>query len=195
MDKGQYKYDGNINAVYFIEDFKLRSQPNPEARIITEESAFNPNLDKSNFASEAYFYLGEWTNPKGEEWVIIKKSENDQDIIGFVPIQNSRFVTNEQIKKVADIVEFFETASDVALSEKQELKQELEAQYTEEMQALQRQNQRQAQQTQQSSEGSWYYCSRCDQKIFAITPMLLPSGNNACLANGEHGAHIWNRLQ
>lgn len=50
-------------------------------------------------------------------------------------------------------------------------------------------------QKQQSSEMMYFYCRRCGRQMMVPSPLLLPSGNNACTANGVHGAHDWNRLQ
>ena len=64
LDKGQYKYDENINSVYFLNEFDLRSQPNPEARVITEGYGGH---QESYFAIDTYDYLGEWTHQNGTE--------------------------------------------------------------------------------------------------------------------------------
>ena len=148
LDKGQYKYDGNVNSVYFLNEFKLRSQPNAEARVIAEEYGGH---QENYFAIDTYNYLGEWTHPNGTEWVIIKTEVFVDDTstteIGFVPKKEAEahFVTNEQLKSIANVLQILTFAGEAALLEKQQL----EAQYTAEIDELQQQLQTTYQQAQQ----------------------------------------------
>ena len=70
VSKGQYKYTPGINTVYPVVNTNLRSQPNKDARIITDVGA-------GYMAREVYVspelsdYLGEWTSPQGETWVLV----------------------------------------------------------------------------------------------------------------------------
>ena len=194
LDKGKYKYDSSINSVYFIEELNLRSQPNPEARVLTEIFGVNPEYERNNFASEAYDYLGEWTNPQGTEWIITKTILNDEELIGFAPKSAARFVTNEQIRNFAYPMEVLIVAAEVSIADKEELRAQLNQQLQEVQQRAQAQVQQarqQAQQSQQQSSVMWFYCSKCGTKTWVNDPIFLPSGNNAC----KYGAHNWNRLQ
>ncbi|MBR4195718.1 MAG: hypothetical protein IKQ95_03290 [Synergistaceae bacterium] len=67
LEKGQYTYNPEINSAYIIRNTSIPSQPSKDARVVTElyASEYNPNI-----AENAYNYLGEWTSPQGESWVI-----------------------------------------------------------------------------------------------------------------------------
>lgn len=130
LDKGQYKYDGNINSVYFRNEFELRSQPNSEARVIDQGYGGH---QENYFAVATYSYLGEWTHPNGAEWIIIK----DEAEIGFAPKKEAEahFVTNEQLKSFANVLEILAVAGEAALLEKQNL----DSWYSAEIEKLQQQ--------------------------------------------------------
>lgn len=198
LDKGQYKYDGNVNAVYFLDEFELRSQPNPEARVITD--IYGGHQD-NYFAIETYDYLGEWTHPNGTEWIIVKTEVFGEDTttteIGFAPKKESEahFITNEQLKSFADVLGILAVAGEAALSERQEL----EAQYTAEIDELQQQLQATYQQVQQSqrqvqqAQQQVYQCTKCGKRVTTSSAANLP--NEGCGLSLFAPPHTWNRLQ
>ena len=198
LDKGQYKYDGNINSVYFLDEFKLRSQPNTEARIIAEEYGGH---QENYFAISAYSYLGEWTHPNGTEWVIIKTEVFGDDTtateIGFAPKKEAEanFVTNEQLKSFVQVLEILAVAGEAALLEKQEL----ESRYVAELEEVQQQLQtvyQQAQQTQrqvQQPQQQVYQCTRCGKRVTTSSATNLP--NDGCGLSLFAPPHMWTRLQ
>ncbi|MBQ9574734.1 MAG: hypothetical protein IJR27_05615 [Synergistaceae bacterium] len=194
LDKGQYKYDGNVNSVYFLNEFKLRSQPNTEARVISEE--YGGHQD-NYFAISAYNYLGEWTHPNGSEWIIIKADvfQTDTTEIGFVTKKEANFVTNEQLKSFVNALEILAVAGEAALLEKQAL----ESQYTAEIDELQQQLQttyQQAQQTQrqvQQAQQQVYQCQKCGKRVVTSSAANLP--NDSCGLSLLAPPHMWRRLQ
>ena len=198
LDKGQYKYDGNVNSVYFLNEFELRSQPNPEARVITD--IYGGHQD-NYFAIETYDYLGEWTHPNGTEWIIVKTEVFGEDTttteIGFAPKKESEahFITNEQLKSFADVLGILAVAGEAALSERQEL----EAQYTAEIDELQQQLQATYQQVQQSqrqvqqAQQQVYQCRKCGKRVTTSSAANLP--NEGCGLSLFAPPHMWNRLQ
>ena len=202
LDKGQYKYDGNVNAVYFLDEFQLRSQPNPEARVITDVYGGH---QENYFAIDTYDYFGEWTHPNGTEWIIVKTEVFGDDTttteIGFAPKKESEanFVTNEQLKSFADVLGILAVAGEAALLQKQEL----ESQYTAEIDELQQQLQatyRQVQQSQrqvQQAQQQVYQCTKCGKRVTTQSANNLPSGPcyNEKGKWSMLGTHMWNRLQ
>ena len=195
LDKGQYKYDGNINSVYFLNEFQLRSQPNLEARIISEEYGGH---QENYFAIYSYAYLGEWTHPNGTEWVIIKAEVFGNDTstteIGFAPKKEAEahFVTNEQLKTFVNVLEILAVAGEAALLERQEL----ESRYTAELEEVQQQLQVQAQQAQrqvQQAQQQVYQCSRCGKTVTVRSANQLP--RDGCGLSLFAPPHMWNRLQ
>ena len=192
LDKGQYKYDVNINSVYFLNEFELRSQPNPEARVIDQGYGGH---QENYFAIATYSYLGEWTHPNGTEWIIIK----DDAEIGFAPKKEAEahFITNEQLKteKFLNALEFLAVAGEVALLEQERL----DSWYTTKINELQQQlqvAQRQAQQNQrqvQQAQQQIYQCQRCGKTVTVRSANQLP--RDGCGLSLFAPPHMWNRLQ
>ncbi len=212
-DKGTYSYNGNINGVYLISECKLYSQPNTESQEALDAFGWDPDGEKSHTTAGAYDYLGEWTSPKGEQWVLINylyyeeedfDEESDEDVTVikyamFVGKQYTRLVTNEQLKNVADAIEFISIAAEISHNDKQNLI----AQYQQQLQQAQRQVQQAQQQARQSRQSQsfsdWlgeyhtWYCNRCGKQVSGYN---LPTSNN-CLPRGAKrpGPHDWTKVK
>lgn len=219
LSKGVYKYDGNINTVYCISDTNLLSQPDKDSRVILDlhTGYFSPNV-----ALNGCSYLGEWTSPQGERWVIVNfehqeenydedddeevaESANQQEkkiLTGFFYGKDVSFVTDAQIREVVKAIEIIKIVMSDAAFEKKAMEERFNEELQKVRQQAQRQiqqAQRQAQQSQQhnsSSKEQHYYCRRCGEQRIVSSPVQLPSGKNACLPRGAKraGAHDWTRL-
>ena len=114
LSKGEYKYDGNINAVCPEANLKLRSQPNHHSRIITE--LYGGEVQEIGYIAYcACSYLGEWKNPKGDIWVAVEfqdsfLSENDREI-GWLEKNNVRLVTNGNINEISNVIDEIKKSS------------------------------------------------------------------------------------
>ena len=73
-DKGTFHYDpGRAKVMIKGNGVRLRSQPNTDARIIT---SVNSNA--------VFDYHGEWTQPKGEKWVLVASYFSSPDTEDFM---------------------------------------------------------------------------------------------------------------
>ena len=108
-EKGKYTYTPGVNAAVPTSNVKLRSQPNTEARVIKVIKA-GIRQGNSYTPPEICDYLGEWTSPQGERWVIVNyrpgltQKASDKKL-GFLFGEYVRLVTDEDALKVADIYE------------------------------------------------------------------------------------------
>ena len=109
IQKGKYKYTSGINAVIPSENVRLRSQPNINAKIITTIKA-GYTKGKSYIPPEISDYLGEWTSPKSEKWVLVNyrpslTSNDDEKKLGWIHGDYAVFVTNDDIQNTIDVCE------------------------------------------------------------------------------------------
>lgn len=87
-DKGTFDYNEDYNQVVITGDsVRLRSQPNADSRII---AAAHKNQTLS--------YRGEWTNPKGEKWILggYNPEQFDVDELVWVNGQYAKPMTQEE---------------------------------------------------------------------------------------------------
>ena len=95
--KGQYKYTAGINAVVTTTDVNLRSQPNANAIKLSVVDGLQsyPYLNICN-------YMGEWTNPQGERWVLVSYDGYDKGkLTGWLSGKYTKFITDAQIMEIA----------------------------------------------------------------------------------------------
>lgn len=109
VEKGTYKYTPGINAVIPSENVRLRSQPSTSARVITTIKA-GYNKGKSYIPPEISDYLGEWTSPKSEKWVLVNyrpslTSKEDEKKLGWIHGDYAVFVTDDDIMNTVDVCE------------------------------------------------------------------------------------------
>ncbi|MBR1657875.1 MAG: hypothetical protein IJ697_05360 [Synergistaceae bacterium] len=111
IGKGSYSYTPGINSVYTTTNVNLRSQPNLEARIITVVRCGGYGLTADGWVTpELSDYLGEWTNPNGDTWVLVKyrpypTAKPGEKKLGWLSGKYVRFFTDSQVAKIADIYE------------------------------------------------------------------------------------------
>ena len=108
-EKGTYKYTSGINAVIPSENVRLRSQPSTSARVITTIKA-GYTKGKSYIPPEISDYLGEWTSPKSEKWVLVNyrpslTSKADEKKLGWIHGDYAVFVTDDDIQNTIDVCE------------------------------------------------------------------------------------------
>ena len=109
IEKGKYKYTSGINAVYPSENVRLRSQPNTSAKIITTIKA-GYKQGRKYTPPEISDYLGEWTSPKSEKWVLVNyrpslTSNADEKKLGWIHGDYAKFVTDDDIMNTVDVCE------------------------------------------------------------------------------------------
>ena len=66
-DSGRFYFDRRFEGGFVDirgENVRLRSQPNTQSRIIAE------CRDEMWIDGNYTYYLGEWTNPQGERWIV-----------------------------------------------------------------------------------------------------------------------------
>ena len=108
VSKGQYRYTSGINSVYTTTNVNLRSQPNTKANIIT--------VVQKGYYGDGYItpelsdYLGEWTSPEGDTWVLVKYrtftlAKDSEKKLGWLSKKYVGFLTDNQVMKVAEIVD------------------------------------------------------------------------------------------
>lgn len=217
LDEGEYKYDGNINAVYPVSNCTILSQPNLQSEAKTE--VYSSNLDETHEASRVFDYWGEWTSPQGVQWVIVGYREYDSEAtvdegdegvdvdnyveryeIGFLSKKQVGFATNEQVRELANAVEYIRIAQEISSAREREITAEYEQQLQQArqqtQQALQQARQLQQQKQYQLPERKSYYCRRCGKIEYRYGDGGPTSGNNACHPHGAKraGAHDWTRL-
>lgn len=108
-EKGTYKYTAGINAVIPSENVRLRSQPSTSAKIITTIKA-GLKQGKKYIPPEISDYLGEWTSPQSEKWVLVNYRPNltakaDEKKLGWIHGDYAKFVTDKDIMKAAEVYE------------------------------------------------------------------------------------------
>lgn len=100
QEKGEFNYDANYYQAKITGDnVRLRSQPNTEARIVG-----HVNKD------EVLSYLGEWTHPQGDKWMLVGYNPEGADIEEIVwvygqyavPITYEQYAAIEQQKMLAE---------------------------------------------------------------------------------------------
>ncbi|MBR0150854.1 MAG: hypothetical protein IJP89_05785 [Synergistaceae bacterium] len=108
-EKGSYKYASGTNSAVPTENVRLRSQPNTDAKVI--------KVIKGGVRSGANYtppevcdYMGEWTNPQGERWVLVNYRPNltqkaSEKKMGWIFGDYVRLVTDENALKAADVYE------------------------------------------------------------------------------------------
>lgn len=112
ISKGSYSYTPSINSVYTTTNVNLRSQPNSEARIITVMRCGGHHglMTDRWVPPDLSDYLGEWTNPNGDTWVLVKyrpypMAKPDEKKLGWLNGKYVKFFTDSQVAKIADIYE------------------------------------------------------------------------------------------
>ncbi|MBQ9419873.1 MAG: hypothetical protein IJU31_05785 [Synergistaceae bacterium] len=115
--RGHYTYDSNINAVCPTVNVSLRAQPNHRARIITE--LYGGEVQEIGYIAYcACSYLGEWTSPSGERWVCVEFIDSfiDRSVtsIGWLDAKYVRFITNDNIKEIARVIESIKGSASTA---------------------------------------------------------------------------------
>ena len=108
-EKGSYKYTSGINAVIPSENVRLRSQPNTSSRVITTIKA-GSRKGKIYTPPEISDYLGEWTSPQSEKWVLVNYRPSltikaDEKKLGWIHGSYAKFVTDKDILKAVDVFE------------------------------------------------------------------------------------------
>lgn len=108
-EKGTYKYTSGVNAVIPSENVRLRSQPSTEARVITTIKA-GMKQGKIYVPPEISDYLGEWTNPQSQKWILVKyrpnlTSNDGEKKLGWIHGSYAKFVTDKDALKVAEVYE------------------------------------------------------------------------------------------
>lgn len=108
VGKGQYRYTSGINSVYTTTNVNLRSQPNTKANIITVVQS--GGYADGYITPELSDYLGEWTSPEGDTWVLVKYrtfplAKDSEKKLGWLSKKYVRFLTDNQVMKVAEIVD------------------------------------------------------------------------------------------
>ncbi|MBR4195717.1 MAG: hypothetical protein IKQ95_03285 [Synergistaceae bacterium] len=107
--KGTYKYIPGINAVIPSENVRLRSQPNTSANIIATLKA-GSRKGKTYNPPEISDYLGEWTNPNGQRWILVNyrpglTAKAEEKKLGWIHSDYAKFVTDDDIMKAANVFE------------------------------------------------------------------------------------------
>lgn len=108
-EKGTYKYASGTNSAVPTENVKLRSQPSTESRVI--KVIRGGRKSGANYTPpEVCDYLGEWTSPQGERWVLVNYRPNltqkaSEKKLGWIFGEYARLVTDENALKAADVYE------------------------------------------------------------------------------------------
>ncbi len=89
-------------GVYPTTNLNMRSQPNPNARIVYELRK-NINWVRGELP-DVLTYLGEWVNPEGVTWVAVSMEleGSGETVAGWVNGKYVKFITASQISEVID---------------------------------------------------------------------------------------------
>ena len=100
--KGKYTYRSGTVGVYPTTNLNLRSQPNPNARIVYELRK-NINWVRGELP-DVLTYLGEWVNPEGVTWIAVslELEGSGETIAGWVNGKYVNFITASQISEVVE---------------------------------------------------------------------------------------------
>ncbi len=106
LQRVKYTYRSGTVGVYPTTNLNMRSQPNPNARIVYELRK-NINWVRGELP-DVLTYLGEWVNPEGVTWVAVSMEleGSGETIAGWVNGKYVKFITANQI---SEVIEEFES--------------------------------------------------------------------------------------